>query len=114
MEDLWRLEEQFWTGDAHFYRRHLASSALMVFPQPVGVLDRQATAKSIESAERWKNLAFADRHFITPAYSTAILAYTVKPIGVAPILSTRLSLLLPYVSSSEGWQLALYQQTPID
>src|SRR5690606_27462424 len=37
---LWRMEQQFWLGDAAFHAQHLAPGALMVLPPPVGVLDR--------------------------------------------------------------------------
>jgi hypothetical protein len=44
--DLIALEEQFWKGDADFYRRRLNRAALMVFPDPVGVLGKEKTVAS--------------------------------------------------------------------
>jgi predicted enzyme related to lactoylglutathione lyase len=37
--DLVALEEQFWKGDADFYRQRLTAEALMVFPDPVKKAD---------------------------------------------------------------------------
>ena len=39
--DLIALEEQFWKGDADFYRQRLTAEALMVFPDPVGGLAKR-------------------------------------------------------------------------
>jgi hypothetical protein len=32
------MEEKFWTESAGYYRDHLAYAAIMVFPEPAGVL----------------------------------------------------------------------------
>ena len=113
MEELWRLEKQFWTGDAGFYGQHLAGEVLMVFPQPLGVLDRQATVESIESADRWRNVAFANEQCVTPAEGTAILAYTVEADRGRPGTEYAAQCSSTYVSTSAGWQLALHHQTPL-
>ena len=39
--DLIALEEQFWKGDADFYRQRLTAEALMVFPDPLWSAIRQ-------------------------------------------------------------------------
>ena len=41
------LEEEFWKGDADFYRQRLTAEALMVFADPVGVLGKEETVASI-------------------------------------------------------------------
>lgn len=48
-QDVVSLEEQFWraAGDAAFYEEHLAAEALMVFPAPFGVFDREATLAAV-------------------------------------------------------------------
>jgi hypothetical protein len=54
--DLIALEEQFWKGDADFYRQRLTAEALMVFPDPVGVLGQEETVASISQAPRWRDV----------------------------------------------------------
>jgi hypothetical protein len=86
---------------------------LTVFPQPVGVLDRQATVESIESADRWKNVAFANEHCITPAEGTAILACTVEADRGDRGTDYSAQCSSTYVPTSDGWRLAMHQQTPL-
>ena len=43
--DLWQLENNFWTGDAEYYRRHVSDAAVMVFPGMV--LDKAASIANI-------------------------------------------------------------------
>lgn len=113
-QDFWQMEEQFWTRGADFYEENLAEDAFMVFPEPAGVLDRQATLQSIQSAGRWKKVSFTNRRFAVPADSAAILVYSVKAdrgdsdSGYSALCSST------YVLTSRGWQLALHQQTPKD
>lgn len=111
-QDLWRLEKQFWTGDADFYEQHLSSDALMVFPEPVGILGRQATLDSIRSGGRWKSVMFDDKHLITPAPGTTILAYSVKADRGNSDTAYSAQCSSTYISLHGDWQLALHQQTP--
>ena len=37
-ENLWALEERFWTGGAHSARRMTSRGAVFVFPYPAGIL----------------------------------------------------------------------------
>ncbi len=113
-QDFWRLEEQFWTSGAGFYEQRLSSNALMVFPEPAGVLDRQATLESIQSGARWKNVSFTSKQFAMPAQSTAILVYSVKADRGGPDTTYSAQCSSTYVLSSGDWQLALHQQTPTD
>lgn len=112
--DFWQLEEQFWTSGAHFYEQRLARNALMVFPAPAGVLDRQATLESIQSGARWKNVSFTNKQFAMPGQSTVILVYSVKADRGDSDTAYSALCSSAYVLSSGEWQLALHQQTPTD
>ncbi|WP_156899766.1 nuclear transport factor 2 family protein [Luteimonas mephitis] len=113
-QDFWQLEEQFWTSGADFYDQRLGRNALMVFPEPAGVLDRKATLESLQSGARWKNVSFTNKKFAMPAQSTAVLVYSVQADrgGSGTAYSAQCS--STYVHSSGDWQLALHQQTPTD
>jgi len=111
--DLWRLEEEFWLGDADFYERTLTSCALMVLPQPAGILDRAATVQSIRSGPRWQNVFFTDQRHAGPNSNTAVLAYTVQADRGSTDSAYAAQCSSTYVQINGGWQLALHHQTPI-
>jgi hypothetical protein len=52
-EYCWRAaaDEQFWKGDADFYRQRLTTEALMVFPDAVGVPGKEETVASISRGQ---------------------------------------------------------------
>src|ERR671915_789578 len=73
--DLIALEEQFWKGDADFYRQRLTADALMVFPDPVSVLDKEETVASISQAPRWRDVEFTEVKSVMLATDVALLVY---------------------------------------
>ena len=109
---LWRLEEQFWLGDADFYERALAAEALMVLPQPAGVLGRQATIEAIRSAPRWQHVTFSRRFEALPGAGTALLAYMAEADRGDAAASYVAQCSSTYVRDGERWLLALHQQAP--
>jgi hypothetical protein len=111
--DLWHLEEKFWLGDAEFYERTLASCALMVLPEPAGVLDRAATVQSIRSGPRWQNISFTHQRHAEPNSSTTILAYTVLADRGSADSAYAAQCSSTYVQINGDWQLALHHQTPV-
>ncbi|MDP9877321.1 hypothetical protein J2W25_001628 [Variovorax boronicumulans] len=110
-DNLWRIEEQFWSADADFYEQHLCAQALMVFPAPVGVLDRAATLKAIASGSRWVHANFEKRQLLRPTDAVALLVYSVvasRHEGAA----YRALCSSTYVRQGDAWLLALHHQTP--
>ena len=111
-QELWRLEEQFWVGDAAFYERTLAPEAFMVLPAPAGVLDRAATIESIRSASRWQNVSFRQKHYAASAADIVVLAYAVQADRGSKDSTYAAQCSSTYVRASGSWQLALHHQTP--
>src|SRR5690606_20509551 len=109
-QDLWRLEEQFWTGDAAFYERALAPDALMVLPAPVGVLGRAATIESIRSAPRWRKVSFMRQHHAAPGADIVVLAYEVQADRGDDASSYAAQCSSTYVRIGGSWRLALHHQ----
>jgi hypothetical protein len=72
---LWDLETRFWQGDERFYDAALAPAALMVFPDPTGILDRDAILASIRGAPRWTQVDMTARRVVRPHADVAIAAY---------------------------------------
>src|SRR5918992_5163100 len=71
--DLIALEEQFWKGDADFYRQRLTADALMVFPDPVGVPGKEETVASISQAPRLRDVEFTEVRAVMLATDAALL-----------------------------------------
>lgn len=113
VDALWTLEEQFWLGSAEFYEATLAAGALMVLPQPAGVLDRGATLASLRAGSRWRNLTMEQRHLAVAGTSTAVLAYVARADRGAPGSAYAAQCSSTYVHDGERWRLALHQQTPL-
>lgn len=106
------FEEQFWRSDADFYEKHLTDTALMVFPAPVGVLDRQAVVASITAAARWDDVAMTNVRTTRPAPNMILLTYaaTARRAGDKVDYSALVSSL--YVEQDGAWKLAFHQHTP--
>ena len=109
--DLIALEEQFWKGDADFYRQRLTPEALMVFPDPIGVLGKEETVASISQAPRWRDVEFTEVRVVTLATDAALLVYraTARRAGDARYVTRASSV---YVREEGAWNLAFHQQTP--
>ena len=109
--DLIALEEQFWKGDADFYRQRLTAEALMVFPDPVGVLGKEETVASISQAPRWRDVEFTEVRAVMLATDAALLVYraTARRAEHATYVTRASSV---YVRQDGAWKLAFHQQTP--
>jgi hypothetical protein len=110
-DNLWRIEEQFWSAGVDFYEQHLSAQALMVFPAPAGVLDRAATLDSVQAGCRWEHANFEKRELLRPADHVAVLVYSViasRHEGAA----YRAVCSSTYVRQGQTWLLALHHQTP--
>jgi len=113
MDRLVDLERGFWTGDGDFYRGNLTDDAVMVFPDPVGVLDRRSIVESISAASRWNNVEIGAPACVRVADGAALLTYraTAGREGQPPYEALASSL---YVERGGAWRLAFHQQTPSD
>ena len=110
-DDLLTLEREFWKGDADFYRRHLSDHAVMVFPEPAGVLTRDQVIEAIGSAPRWIEVQFEEARVVDLTSETAILTYkaTARREGdITPYVALVSSV---YVNGDGRWMLAFHQHT---
>jgi Domain of unknown function (DUF4440) len=110
-DDLLALEREFWTGDADFYRRHLSDHAVMVFPEPAGVLTREQVLEAIASGPRWAEVQMEEPRVVSLTSETAILTYkaTARREGdTNPYVALVSSV---YVNGDGRWKLAFHQHT---
>jgi hypothetical protein len=65
LEDhLFSMEEKFWTQSVGYYREHLACAAIMVFPEPAGVLVKDEIASALDKAPRWSQVALEEHRLL--------------------------------------------------
>ncbi len=109
--DLVSLEERFWeaAGDAGFYRRRFAEDGRCVFG--FGVLDKEATVASMESAEPWSSFELHEVSVVEPAPGTAALLYRATATRGGEPYEARVSSV--YVRRDGDWRLFLHHQVPV-
>jgi hypothetical protein len=114
LEDhLFTLEEKFWTEGAAYYQSHLASGAIMVFPDPAGVLVKDEIASSLGSGARWSDVALEEHRLLELNDRSAVVTYKAtarRADGGEPYVARASS---AYVRDGAAWKLAFHQQTPV-
>lgn len=111
-DELFDLEKHFWTEGSEYYRSHLAAAALMVFPEPAGVLVKDEIASSLEEGARWTDVALEEHRVLELSDDAALVTYKATarrsdgPTYVARASSA-------YVRDGSTWKLAFHQQTPL-
>lgn len=114
LEDhLFSLEEKFWTEGADYYRRNLAYAAIMVFPDPAGVLVKDEIASSLAREARWSQVLIEEHRLLELSEGSAVVTYkaTAKHANEAKPYVARAS--SAYVRDGGAWKLAFHQQTPV-
>jgi hypothetical protein len=110
-DELWALEERFWTGGADSARGLTAKGAVVVIPYPAGILQGDALWSDEAAVRRWRSVVLSDR-FLTRKDDIAVLAYRVSaerdgaPIYQALCAST-------YLNDAGHWLRMSHQQTPV-
>jgi hypothetical protein len=110
-QDLLDLERQFWKGDAGFYRQHLTDHAVMMFPEPAGVLTRDKILETITSAPRWNDVRIDHVRVVQLTPETALVIYkaAARRAGDAKDYIALASSV--YVNQDGSWKLAFHQHT---
>ena len=111
MQDIWDKEELFWLGDESFYQENLSEKCLMVFPNPVGILERADIVDALKQAPRWDNVNFLEKRSIKNE-SIVLLAYYAegKRQGKGDYKAYCSS---TYHLQRGFWKMVCHQQTPI-
>jgi hypothetical protein len=113
-QELIELERALWerAGDVAFYRARLTHDAVMVFPAPYGIIDREAVLEAVASATGWQDVELSDAVVVSLGDDAAVLAYRARAVrpGSPPYQTYATS---AFVRRDGAWRLALHQQTPI-
>ena len=111
-DKLYDIEKGFWTRGADYYRAHTDGQCLTVFPEMLGLLDREKIAQSAAEG-RWKDVAITHKTVLKAADDFVILSYEAgakRADGKAyrALASTG------YVRRGDEWKMAFHQQTPLE
>jgi hypothetical protein len=109
---LFSLEEKFWTEGAEYYEQNLAYAAIMVFPDPAGVMVKDEFASSLARKARWSRVALEEHRLLELTDDAAVVTYKAtarRPDGKAYVARASSA----YVRDGSGWKLAFHQQTPV-
>ncbi len=116
MRELWDVEQAGWEalsgGDPRsHYDRVLSENAVMIVPNMV--LDRTAALDSWQGVPPWDAYQLTNREVLELGPDTAALIYhaTAHRAGQHPPYHAVMTSV--YVHRSDGWRLALHQQTPV-
>lgn len=106
------IEQQFWRGDVEFYLEMLTPEALMVFPQPVGVMTTAEAIRSVGTSQRWLEVALEDARVVRLADDVALVTYTARAMREGTSSSFKTLASSVYVVRDGAWRLAFHQRTP--
>ena len=110
-DELWAIEEKFWTQGADSARTMSAKGAVFVLPYPPGILQGDSVWREGLVAQRWRSVEFSERYY-SQEKDVSVLAYRVSaersdaPIYEALCTST-------YLRDDGKWLRVVHQQTPI-
>ena len=114
LEDhLFALEEQFWLEGADYYAANLAHTALMVLPEPAGVLLKDEIASSLGDQARWSQVTMEEHRLLELDERTALITYRASAVLAAGGEPYRTRASSVYVRDAAAWKLAFHQQTPL-
>jgi len=110
---LFGLEEQFWKGDAAFYRKNLADEAVMVFPDPAGVMIKDEMCSTIDDSPRWEIVELEELRVMELDDNAAVVTYKATAMREGEVLPYVARASSAYVRDGDRWKLAFHQQTPL-
>lgn len=113
-ESLLELERQLWNADEAFYRDTLSEDAVMVFPEPTGVLDRSSVLESLGGADRWRRIEFEDERLVEVDDAVVQLVYRAVAERSGDGSEYTAFITTTYVRTNGSWRLVSHQQTPIE
>lgn len=108
--ELWKLEEGFWRGDHGYYERNLDEQATMLFPEPVGLLNREEIVQSISESPRWSELGMDGQHLVRLGPEVVLLSYLASAERAAGDEEFHARITSAYTLEGGSWKLKYHQQ----
>jgi hypothetical protein len=110
-EQVWRMEELFWTGGTDQFEAAMHPDCIMAFPAPIGIMAGRRITESLAGAPRWTSVSMKRRQANRPADGVVVLAYEAEGErdGDPPYRAICTS---TYARVDGAWRLVQHQQTP--
>jgi hypothetical protein len=112
-DSLLELERELWNADEAFYRETLTPDAVMVFPEPTGVLEHDEILHSLGGADRWRSIDFHDDRLVELTPGVVQLIYRAAAERSEDGSEYQAWVTTTYVQKHGSWRLAAHQQTPV-
>ena len=112
MEKLWNNERRLWLEGVSVYHELLHPQCIMTFSAPVGIMQGDTIAKSLQGVPRWTDVQMTEQS-TSAGDDTVVLAYRAEGHreNSDPYFAYCSS---TYVRQENGWRIIQHQQTPID
>ena len=115
-EELFAIEDGFWTKGREHFLEHVDEECLLAFPQMGemhGVKSREEIAATATMPNRWRDLKIASRHLHEPGDDIAIISYRADVVrGDGEPYSALVSSV--YARRRDGWKLTFHQHSPVE
>ncbi|WP_267643498.1 nuclear transport factor 2 family protein [Haloarchaeobius amylolyticus] len=112
-ESILELERQLWNADKEFYQDALSEDAVMVFPEPTGILERSAVLESLGGADRWQRIEFDEERLVEVDDDVVQVVYRAVAERSEDGSEYTALVTTTYVEANGSWQLRTHQQTPV-
>jgi hypothetical protein len=109
---LWHMEEAFWLQGIEAYRRAMRDDAVMVFPDPTGVLMGNEVFAALAAAPRWAEVSISERRILRAGPGVVLLVY--RALAKREQAEYRALCSSSYASNDGVWKLVHHQQTPVE
>ena len=109
---IWSMEQEFWGAGVDFYRDHLAPDAKMLFPEPVGMLNRDEVIRSIDESPRWTRVEMEERSRVSLHPEVELLAYRARAWREGDTEVYQAWIVSVYRALEDSWLLVYHQQVP--
>ena len=103
------LERRLWLDGPSAFETVMAPDCVMVFPEPVGILDRSDVLASLDRFARWDSVELDSPEWRQPAPNVALLSYQARAKrGESPYNALCSS---AYILEGRAWLIVLHQHT---
>ena len=114
-DDLFHVEEGFWSAGKEHFLQYVDSNCLLAFPQAGqmhGVFSAEHIAQTATAPDRWRDLRISNRQMLQPTTGVAVLSYRADVTRAdgepyAAMVSSG------YINRGEGWKLMFHQHSPL-
>jgi hypothetical protein len=113
-DQLFQVEQGFWTGGKEEFLANLDARCLLAFPQAGqmhGVFSKEDIAETASVPNRWRDLKMSHRHVLRLNDNVALISYRADVVR-ADGQPYRALVGSTYIQRGNDWKLAAHQHSP--